>query len=225
MNEPSSVATQTATRPSETAVATPRQTANRIGRRFGLLGGALALAQVVVSTTTSAAHQAALVVIDHQAPILWNYVLTGTLTGVVGVPQPETLAAPIAVGCTSGCLGGVGALLVAFFAARAGGQATDRPALGRRAGMVAAALGALWWLGLSVASAALSGTDGFLASVDPLSATPLWQQTLGVVWLAGLRALVAGLLGLPIALLAAEVGARSGVARRRRSWSAGAGVI
>lgn len=205
--------------------AAARRAANAIAGRYSLLGAALGATQIIVASTTAAAHQPALAVASRQAREIWAILTTGATGGLTGMPQPDTVAAPIFVALLSALAAGIATLAVAYYAGREAGLRTALVALGRRAGLLAALYSGLWWAGLSVIGALLSGTDGFVLAVDPLNPTPLWHQTALIALLAGARAIILAALGLPLALLWAHLGSRVGARRRQWSRPPGAPVV
>jgi hypothetical protein len=149
-----------------------RALANSAGQSFALLMGAIDLAQIVVAFSTASQHQGALIILLHDAQ-------NSQLAGIVDTGDA---LAPFVIGALSLLLGWIGNLIAAHTAGRNVARATGSAALGRRAGLIAIGLSMAAWIVLSVLAAAITGTNGLYATVDPYSSTPLLQQTASIMF-------------------------------------------
>lgn len=179
-----------------------RPIANRLGRRYGLLNAVFALAQVVVAASTAVAHQGSLVALQRLSD------------PNAGVPPFDQMIAPVLIGFCSCSVAGIIGVIASFCAARDTSRVMGDWGLGQRAGMIAAAYGALAWLGLGVVAALLAGTDGAVLVVDPLSALPAWHQAGVIALVVVLRDIVLSGLMLVVALLSSVIGASAGERKR-----------
>jgi len=175
-----------------------RPVADQVGRNYGLLAAAVALVQVFVSNTTAANYQGPLITLQHA---------NDTYAGAVPL---ETIIPPALMGALSAIIFGIFGLIISYFAASNAAHATRDAALGQRAGIITALLGAFAWLVFSVLGAFIGGNDGFILVVDPFSTTSAFSQMLGIAGIAAVRALlVGGLSLLPawfLATIASQVG-------------------
>lgn len=192
--------------PVQLSRAANRPIANQVGTRFAQMSASFALAQVVVSMTTSAAHQ-------------------GTLSALANLdPDPsrsayvplDSLLPVVLTSLISLLVFGFINLFVSFFAARETAQRTGDPALGQRAGIITALIGTGAWVGLSIVGALISGTDGTLLTTTFFSNTSMLTQAIVIASITGLRAIILGGLFLLPAWLFSNLGAQNGAKRANR---------
>ena len=184
-----------------TARAANRPLANRLGFQYAQLSGAYALLQVVVSMSTAAAYQGSLVTLLHAND------------PAAGVVPLEFVLPPVLTGIISCLIGGILSLIISYYVARNTAQTTRDAGLGQRAGVIASAMGSVAWLGFSIIGALLSGTDGFIYTVDGFSNVATVTQMLSAVFIVAVRALVIGAFTLLPAYLVATMGAGVGKSR------------
>lgn len=179
-----------------------RPIANRLGRRYGLLNAAFALAQVVVSTSTAVAHQGSLVALQRLSD------------PNAGMPLFDQMISPVLIGIGSCSVAGIIGVIASFLAARDTSRLTGDWGLGQRAGIIASAFGALAWLVFGVVAALLVGTDGALLVIDPFSALPVLHQAGVIAIVVVIRDCILSGIMLVIALLSSVIGASAGEQKR-----------
>ena len=184
-----------------TARVANRPLANHLGLHYSQLSGAYALMQVVISMSTAAAYQGSLVTLLHAND------------PVAGVVPVEFVLPPVLTGILSCLVGGIFSLIISYYVARNTAHQTRDAGLGQRAGLIASVMGSVAWLGCSIIGALLTGTDGFIFSVDGFSHVATTTQMLGAVFIVVVRAVAIGTFTLLPAYLVATMGAGVGKSR------------